>query len=607
MTVAVEFPSPADYARAIQLPSRFDASLQGCRHRNGVLPGLPMSFTGSNAIVFPCDDDDGAWALRFFTNARAADATRYSALERFQARVGLPWPAHCNWLDRAVRIGDHWFPGVRMELVDGVHLDQYVMQLAGNADTISLGALAADWRNMVESLQAARFAHGDLQHGNVLVEESTGALRLVDFDGIWLDDLASDPPSERGHACYQHPGRLRAEHWGPGVDTFSGLLVYLSLRALAADPSLIRHAVIGNRLLVGEEELTARTASDGTVLADLLAAGDPVVVDLAGLLIEWLAGPPDRPERLAELLAGVDVGSPVTPSDRAATSEAARPDAAGGPPRREQQWWHGSTPVSARTEPHPNPEAGARVPATGPEPATDAPIPAPSPSSSSAPTRALPSREQIRTQVEADVEVEPATDRSSTWGVDHGASGPAESVTAAPSAGSGETHHGESAPSVAAGSPRNRGQEPQTIEVLGRRLLAAITDFALGLLLLNLVWLAAGETPGKRSGGLVVERTDGEVPGQGRLIVREIVLKQVPFDLAVLGVFIGIGPMVILSVGWMVLGAVLALGAEGRTLWDHLCDTRVRPAEWIGLEGPVDQIPEPAEAEPDTAEGAWWR
>jgi hypothetical protein len=98
---------------------------------------------------------------------------------------------------------------------------------------------------MVRSLQTAEFAHGDLQHGNVLVDDS-GHLRLVDFDCAWLNGFdASSAPSESGHRNYQRTDTS----WGRWMDTFPGLVVHTSLLALAKKPSLWEEMHNGENLI----------------------------------------------------------------------------------------------------------------------------------------------------------------------------------------------------------------------------------------------------------------------------------------------------------------------------------------------------------------------
>ncbi|WP_342028704.1 DUF6777 domain-containing protein, partial [Geodermatophilus africanus] len=88
------------------------------------------------------------------------------------------------------------------------------------------------WRDLIGRMQTAWFAHGDLQHGNVLVDER-GTLRLVDFDCAWIPSFeGKKPPQESGHRNYQ---RTR-DQWGPWMDTFPALVIYLSLLALSRSP-----------------------------------------------------------------------------------------------------------------------------------------------------------------------------------------------------------------------------------------------------------------------------------------------------------------------------------------------------------------------------------
>ena len=58
-----------------------------------------------------------------------------------------------------------------------------------------------------------------------MLVDTHGTLRLVDFDCAWIEDFAGGaPPAETGHHNYQPPGRP----WGRWMDTFPGLVIYLS-------------------------------------------------------------------------------------------------------------------------------------------------------------------------------------------------------------------------------------------------------------------------------------------------------------------------------------------------------------------------------------------
>ena len=89
---------------------------------------------------------------------------------------------------------------------------------------------------MVRDLATLGIAHGDLQHGNLLVT-SSGELKLIDYDGMYVPSLAKMGACELGHANYQSPARTSST-WGPYLDNFSAWVIYASLVALTIEPSL---------------------------------------------------------------------------------------------------------------------------------------------------------------------------------------------------------------------------------------------------------------------------------------------------------------------------------------------------------------------------------
>src|SRR5262249_30798161 len=119
---------------------------------------------------------------------------------------------------------------------DGVLLNRFTQDHADQPRT--LHKLAQLWLRLSRNLRAAGIAHGDLQHGNVLLaagaRPGTVAFRLVDYDGLWVPALASLPAAQHGHPCFQHPRRAAENVTGPDVDRFSLLVVYTALLGLAA-------------------------------------------------------------------------------------------------------------------------------------------------------------------------------------------------------------------------------------------------------------------------------------------------------------------------------------------------------------------------------------
>ena len=236
-----EYPSATDYYKAVQSPPHC-FTMERLRSATFAADelGLPIAAKGSSAVVFKADVGGDPQAVRCYIRSDASSRDRYGALESYLAgrRDLSPHLPATIWLDDAIRVKGATWPVLQMGWVDGRTLEEYVKFLVEGSNVTALTALAARWRELVARMQDDEFAHGDLQHGNIMINQE-GRLCLVDFDGIWIPELAPMPaPTEFGHRNYQHPGREGPNGWGRWVDTFSALVIYLSLVALGKDPGL---------------------------------------------------------------------------------------------------------------------------------------------------------------------------------------------------------------------------------------------------------------------------------------------------------------------------------------------------------------------------------
>jgi eukaryotic-like serine/threonine-protein kinase len=247
------YPDSEDYVRAVQRP---DLVMRTAMLRRAVfelhpLYGIPMPASGNSAVVFKARIDGKDQALRFFIREDASSGERYAALGHHVATHSL---AHCvagtSWIDDAIEINGRTWPVIQMDWIDGRTLDSYVGHLVERHDVAALQVLATNWRDHIRRLQTAEFAHGDLQHGNILVDTSS-ELRLVDLDGSWIPRFHGEPaPSETGHPNYQRTGRT----WGRWMDTFPGLVIYTGLLALSRQPGVWRALHNGENIVFAHND-----------------------------------------------------------------------------------------------------------------------------------------------------------------------------------------------------------------------------------------------------------------------------------------------------------------------------------------------------------------
>src|SRR5687767_6044022 len=225
MTVlAASLPRAADYLEALQFPAECfaDPELAGAQPEATPI-GLPRAMSGNVAVVFKVTAESGrAFAVRCFVRAFDDLDTRYRALV---PHLRAPWAVRTEYQPRGIHIGDDWYPVVKMAWSEATPLVSWVEEHLW--DTAAMSYATTRFASLASSLRAAGVAHGDLQHGNVLVAPG-GDLRLVDYDGMWVPELDGMRSNELGHRNYAHPRRTR-EDFGAHLDAFPSWVVYTSL------------------------------------------------------------------------------------------------------------------------------------------------------------------------------------------------------------------------------------------------------------------------------------------------------------------------------------------------------------------------------------------
>ena len=310
----MRLPGAADYMEALQDPSLCfaDPELASGTPVLGPL-GLPRAVSGNVATVFRVDSPGGtSWAVRCFVRPVDRERHRYEAIATHLAPLPSTWRTGFELQPCGIRVDGEWWPVLKMAWAPGEPLLSYVERHLW--DGPALAYLAERFAALAERLRSDGVAHGDLQHGNILVAPG-GDLRLVDYDGMYVPALAGWGGTERGHRNYQHPGRGNAD-FGPGLDHFSSWVIYASLVALSVDP------LLWGRLDGGEEALLLRhhdlaAPERSAALAALDASEGHGVPDLAALLRSFLARRPEEVPPLSRASApavrppGLDGHAPV--------------------------------------------------------------------------------------------------------------------------------------------------------------------------------------------------------------------------------------------------------------------------------------------------------
>lgn len=228
-------PGINQYQTVIQDPQRafLDPVL---RHGNTALnaQGMPKVASGGFALTFDVTAAGQRYAVRCFHKKGNRLDERYVEIAEFiRTTPDLSFLIPVDYLPRGILVDDEAHPLVRMPWVAGTQLNFWVEDNVTDSD--ALDRVRREIGAAVERMRRAGIAHGDLQHGNILVP-SIGGIRLVDYDGMYLPQLAPFGAAEDGHRNYQHPERVGT--YDDSLDLFSAAVIDLALSAVALNPSL---------------------------------------------------------------------------------------------------------------------------------------------------------------------------------------------------------------------------------------------------------------------------------------------------------------------------------------------------------------------------------
>ena len=362
----MSWPGITDFSEAVQNPrlcfrgTELEAGAVSVNQR-----GMPLVFSGAFACVYPVSAGNRTFAVRCFTREVSDQQSRYGALSNYLLNVLPPSFVHFEYAQHGISLQGDWYPIVKMEWVDGELLSSFIESRLDEPDT--LRRVAAQWRGgPTASLRGLRIAHNDLQHGNVMVQRD-GSIRLVDYDGMFLPQFRGERSPELGHKNYQHPQRS-SEHYDENVDNFPSLVIYLSLLAIASDPSLWAFYNEDNLVFTRSDYADPRSSE---IFGRLKGSPDETVAKLTERLEEYCALPVEQVPDLETTLHDIPPSTAAAPA-AAPSAPPTRLPASATTGQAYRQALQGRQPAPVQ----PAPSATSRRPTTpraaGPAPAAGA-------------------------------------------------------------------------------------------------------------------------------------------------------------------------------------------------------------------------------------------
>lgn len=256
-------PRGDEYNLAIQNPrtSFSDTVLQACQVETTPL-GLPKPYSGGFTTTYKLVNNHSSWAVRCFTREISDLQKRYQSIGNFISSNNSDLLVEANFLQKGIKINGVFHPIIKMKWIDGEPLSNYLSKVYNQKSTIE--RLIKEFINLINRLESYGIAHGDLQHGNIIVKNDK--LFLIDYDGMYLPDISSLQVNELGHPNFQHPKRT-ARDYNNSIDRFSSIVIYTALKAISVAPSLWKKYDNGDNILFRGQDFA--NPSNSQLIKDL--------------------------------------------------------------------------------------------------------------------------------------------------------------------------------------------------------------------------------------------------------------------------------------------------------------------------------------------------
>lgn len=196
--------------------------------------GQPFCYTGGFNMVFKLEHQGRKWAFRVW-HTPYGEKERFQAISNYLNSKKLPYFGEFFYDPKGLLVNGVLHDTIRMEWVDGQLLKDYIKE--NLYDKEKLLDFAEKFLQMVKTLHRNKISHGDLQHGNILID-SNNNISLIDYDSVCVPEMEGQEEVVSGLKGYQHPSRFESKKSSLVTDYFSELIIYLSVLAIIENPDL---------------------------------------------------------------------------------------------------------------------------------------------------------------------------------------------------------------------------------------------------------------------------------------------------------------------------------------------------------------------------------
>ena len=209
----IKLPSLEEYLSASQQKSNIlfkDLELKEGNLETNAL-GLPRVRSGNFAIILKVTVNNRRYAVRCFLHMPDDVRARYEKISEAIAiddsDSNSDYFSKFSFFSEGINVEGSWYPLIKMEWINGLTLGEFINKSYN--DKNSLQKLRKKLRDLQQFLSIKNISHGDIQPGNIIISNNGENLKIIDYDGMFVEGLEGKLASELGHVNFQHPKRQK--------------------------------------------------------------------------------------------------------------------------------------------------------------------------------------------------------------------------------------------------------------------------------------------------------------------------------------------------------------------------------------------------------------
>ncbi len=193
--------------------------------------------SGAFAAVFKGRLKNCLYAIRCFLSSENEAIERYEFICNYLKYLNSNWVTPCELIQDEISVNHKWYPVLKMDWIEGSSLHKFVSNNITRKTTLAL--LQHKLVELSNDLESNYIGHGDLQSGNIIIVGNADnfVIKLIDYDGMYVDGIPFVKAIEKGRSEYQHPKRTLNDY-DYKIDRFSIWVMITAIEALKYDNSL---------------------------------------------------------------------------------------------------------------------------------------------------------------------------------------------------------------------------------------------------------------------------------------------------------------------------------------------------------------------------------